>query len=51
MLPIRDSFQTKRHKQTESKVMEKILHENGNKKVGEATLISDQIDFKMKTIT
>ena len=32
MLPTRDSLQTKGHTQTESQGMEKIFHENGNKK-------------------
>ena len=32
--------------------MEKIFHENGNqKKTGVAILISDKIDFKIKTLT
>ena len=29
----------------------KIFHANGNQKAGVATLISDKIDFKTKTIT
>ena len=36
---------------TESRVMEKIFHANGNQKtVGVAILISHKIDFKMKTV-
>ena len=36
----------------ESEGMEKEFHANGNqKKAGVATLISDKIDFKIKTVT
>ena len=38
--------------QTESERMKKAFHENGNqKKAGVAILISDKIDFKIKTVT
>ena len=51
MLPTRDSLQTWRHIQTESKRMEKILHANGKqKKAGVTILISDKIDFKIKNV-
>ena len=37
--------------QTESEGMEKDIHANGNqKKAGVAILISDKIDFKIKTV-
>ena len=48
----RDALQTQGHIQTESEGMEKIFHANGNqKKAGVAILISDEIDFRIKTIT
>ena len=49
----RDPLQTQGHIQTESEGMEKdIFHANGNqKKAGVAILISDKIDFKIKTVT
>ena len=52
MLSTRDPLQTKGHIQTESEGMEKVFHANGNQnKAGVAILISDKIDFKIKTIT
>ena len=52
MLSTRHTLQISGHKQTESEGMEKIFHENGNqKKAGAAILISEKIDFKIKTIT
>ena len=52
MLSTRDPLQTKGHIQTESEGMEKDFHANGNqKKARAAILISDKIDFKIKTIT
>ena len=52
MLSTRDPLQTLGHIYTESEGMEKIFHANGNqKKAGVAILISDKIDFKIKTIT
>ena len=52
MLLSRDSLHTERHKQTEREEMEKIFHANGNhRKAGVAILISDKIDFKIKTVT
>ena len=52
MLSTRDPLQTQGHIQTESEGMEKIFHANGNqKKAGVTFLISDKIDFKIKTIT
>ena len=52
MLSTRDPIQTQAHIQTEREGMEKIFHANGNqKKAGVAILISDKIDFKIKTIT
>ena len=50
MLLIRKSLQKKGHTQTKSERMEKIFHENGNKKAEVAILISDKIDFKTKII-
>ena len=48
----RDALQTQGHIQTESEGMEKIFHANGNqKKAGVAILISDETDFRIKTIT
>ena len=50
MLPSRDPPQTKGHIQTESEGLEKIFHANGDqKKEGVAILISDKIDFEIKT--
>ena len=52
MLSTRDPLQTQGHIQTESEGQKKIFHANGNqKKAGVAILISDKIDFKIKTIT
>ena len=49
MQPTRDSLQTQRHTQTESKGMERIFHAtNREKKAGVAVLVSDKIDFKTK---
>ena len=51
MLYTRDPLQTYRHIHTESEGMEKYFYANGNqKKAGVAILISDKIDFKMKTV-
>ena len=51
MLSTRDPPQNKRHIQTESKGLEKIFHANGDqKKAGVAILISDKIDFKIKSV-
>ena len=52
MLSTRDPPQNRGHIQTESEGLEKIFHANRDqKKAGVAILISDKIDFKMKTIT
>ena len=51
MLPKRDSPQTQWHTQTKSEGLEKRISSNGDqKKAGVAILISDKIDFKIKTI-
>ena len=51
-LSTRDPLQTQGHIQTESEGMEKdIPCKWKSKKAGVATLISDKIDFKIKTIT
>ena len=51
MPSIRDPLQTQGHIQTE-RGWKKVFHANGNqKKAGIAILISDKIDFKIKTIT
>ena len=51
MLSTRDPLQTQGHIQTE-RGWKKIFHENGNQnKAGVAILISDKINFKIKTIT
>ena len=52
MLSTRDLLQTEGHIQIESEGMKKIFHENEKqKKAGVVVLISDNIDFKIKTIT
>ena len=52
MLYTRDPLQIQEHIQTESEGMAKVFHANGNqKKARVAILISDKIDFKIKTIT
>ena len=56
MLSTRDPPQNKGHIQTESERLEKIesekiFHTNGDqKKAGVAILISDKIDFEIKTV-
>ena len=46
-----DPPQAKGHIQTESEGLEKICHANGDqKKAGVAILISDRIDFEIKTM-
>ena len=51
MLSTRDPPQTKGHIQTESKGLEKDISCNWDqKKAGVAILISDKIDFEIKTI-
>ena len=52
MLSTREPLQTYGQTQTESEGMEKIFHAKRNqKKAGVAVLISDKIDFKIKTLT
>ena len=52
MLSTKDPLQTQGHIQTESERWKKIFHANGNQKeAGVAILISDKIDFKIKTNT
>ena len=47
----RDTPQTKQHIQTENEGCKKIFHANGDqKKAGVAILISDKIDFEIKTV-
>ena len=51
MLSTRDPPQSKGHIQTESEGCKKIFHANGDqKKARVAILISDKIDFKIKTV-
>ena len=51
MLSTRDPLQIQGHIQTESEGWKKIFHANGNQKeAGVAVLISDKIDFKIKTV-
>ena len=51
MLSTRDPPQNKGHIQTENEALEKIFHVNGDqKKAGVTILISDKIDFKIKTV-
>ena len=51
MLPTRDPPQKKRHKETESKGLEKILQANGQEKKSGVTIrISDIRDFKTKAV-
>ena len=50
-LPIRDPFQTQGYIQTEMKGWKKVFHENENqKKSGVAVLVSDKLEFKIKTV-
>ena len=52
MLSTRDHFRHRDTYRLKMRGWKKIFHENGNqKKAGVAILISDQIDFKTKTIT
>ena len=52
MLSTRDSLHTQGHIQTESEGMEKdIPCKWKSKKAGVAILVSDKIDFKIKTVT
>ena len=52
MLSTRDPLKILGYIQTESRGCKKIFHANGNKeKTGVTILISDKIDFKIKTIT
>ena len=52
ILCTRDPLQTYGHIQSEVKGWKKIFHANGNqKKAGVAILVSDIIDFKIKTVT
>ena len=51
LLPTRDPPQNKGHIQTESEGQGKIFHANGDqKKAGVAILLSDKIDFEIKTM-
>ena len=51
MLSIKDPLQSLRHIQTESERMKKIFHANRNqKKARLATLITEKIDLKIKTV-
>ena len=51
MLSTRDPLQNKGHIQTKSKGWKKLFHANGDqKKEGVAILISDKIDFQIKTV-
>ena len=51
MLSARDPPQTQGHIQTECEGMEKVFHASEDrKKAGVAILISDKIDFKIKTV-
>ena len=51
MLPTGDPSQNKRPTQNESEGLEKIFQASGQKKKpGVATLMSDKIDFKTKSI-
>ena len=50
MLSKRDPPQTQGHKDWKSEGLEKIFHVNGDqKKAGVAILVSDKIDFEIKT--
>ena len=50
MLSIRDPLQIQGYIQTESQGWKKVFHANGNqKKATVAILISDKMDFKIKT--
>ena len=52
MLSRRDPLQTQGHIQTEMKGQKKIFHANGNQKRARvAIVISDKIDFQIKTVT
>lgn len=48
---IRDSLQLQRHKDVQSKIMEKVIYAKRNQKRAEVTiLLSDKIDFKSKRL-
>ena len=52
MLSTRDHFRPRDTYRLKVKGCKKIFHANGNqKKAGVAILISDKIDFKIKTVT
>ena len=51
MLSTRDHFRTRDTYRVKVRRWKKIFHANGNQKAGVAILISDKIDFKIKTIT
>ena len=52
MLSTRDRVQTQGHIRLKVRGWKNIFHANGNqKKAGVAILVSDKIDFKIKTIT
>ena len=52
MLSTRDHFRPRDTYRLKVKGWKKIFHANGNqKKAGVAILISDKIDFKIKTVT
>ena len=52
MLPTRDPFRPEETYRLKGRGWKKIFHANGNqKKGGVAILISDKIDFKIKTVT
>ena len=52
MLSTRDPFRPRDTYRLEVRGWKKIFHANGNqKKAGVAILVSDKIDFKIKTIT
>ena len=51
MLSLRDPLWIQRHRQIESKIMEKIIHAHSNKKrAAITTLISEKMDFKQKLL-
>ena len=52
MLSVRDLLQTRDTYRLKVRGWKKIFHANGNhKKAGVAILVSDKIDFKIKTVT
>ena len=49
---IRDSLQLQRHKDVQSKIMEKVIYAKRNQKRAEVTILtSEEVDFRTESIT